>query len=73
MNVVRSFVASWPMERVNAALADQDAFERDAQIGDCVLRSSANELMKQLNVGTSITTWMRDIAFECWRRKALSK
>ena len=73
-NIVREVVGAWPAEAVDSAVADYERLEIDGAIGDCHLRRSATQIMDRLGANrTSVTSWMRDIAFECWRRKALSK
>jgi hypothetical protein len=65
---IRDQIAKWPMERVNIVLAQWDDFERDGAIGDCDLRRAAQDMNPSATSG--VTTMMRDIAFECYRRKA---
>lgn len=70
--IVRDAIARWPRERISIILSQWDDFERDGSIGECDLRHAAREMIELVGISNaSVTTFMRDVAFECYRRLAL--
>lgn len=72
MRSPRELVKDWPTDHVRNVLHNWDAFERDGVIGSCPLRTAASEYLTMVPTA-SVTTAMRDIAFECYRRLAVEK
>lgn len=71
----RDTVASWPHDKIDCILRNWDAFERDGQIDECDLRHGAREVIMNMGhaVPLPIVHVMRDVAFECYRRKAIEQ
>lgn len=69
-NLLRDYVATLSAEVCNQIINDQEQFENDGFIGDCVLRTHAGIIKDDvLNaVGTNITLWMDRLVFEVYRR-----
>lgn len=71
MNAVREYVHDLSENDLIQICFDYETFEIVGSIGDCVLRKHTNILMKKLGARTDVTTWMRDLTFEAWRRRTL--
>lgn len=71
-NPLREYVASLTDETCIQIIKDQEQFERDGFIGDCVLREQARIVKEQVlsAQGTMITLWMDRLVFEVYRRYA---
>lgn len=74
MQTTRDVVASWPIEDVVKVTWDWSDFERIGAIGDCRLRRAACAEMDRFGMGdgVGVTRMMHDIAFEAYRRLALT-
>lgn len=71
-NLLREYVATLDHDTCIQIIKDQEQFERDGHIGECVLREQAGIVRDDiLNAsGTSITLWMDRVVFEVYRRFA---
>ncbi len=57
-------------DQMQQIISDWNRFEHDGFIGDCLLRKTAKEEIDKVGMeGSRVTTIMRDIAFEVFRRK----
>lgn len=74
--VTREFVASLAFDDLLQMVKDQEMFEKQGSIGECMLRGKTEELMTKIfgenpgYVGDSVTTWMMLIVGEVYRRIA---
>lgn len=69
-DVVREFVEKQTYQTITQMISDWEYFSETGEIGNCVLRQKAHELMKSLNCNTNfITVWMKDLAMECYRNR----
>ena len=68
LNIIEKLVKELSFAEKQAIISDYELFEEQGFIGDCRLRQAAQELVDKNNLPSSIiTTWMRDVAFECYR------
>ena len=51
-------------------IRDHEQLEKDAMIGDCLLRSLASEMKAQFDYSGNIIIWMERLAFEAYRHFA---
>ena len=66
---LRKTIAAWPVSVLDKCLQNWDEFERVGSIGECTLREEALVLVCRY-IELPVTTLMRDIAFEAYRRNA---
>ena len=51
-------------------ISDYEQFEREASIGDCLLRSIAENIQEHLGIsGLPAVLWMEKVAFEAYRER----
>lgn len=69
MSLLREFAAQLTDEERHSILISYEKFERDGQIGDEPVRTYARKFMDTYlpGAGVGIVTFMRDLAFECYR------
>ena len=48
-------------------LEDYEKFRRDGMIGDCVLRSTTEQMMSMLKSDSHVILWMEQLAMACYR------
>lgn len=72
----REFVASLAFDDLIQIIKDQEVYEKQGWIGECMLRKKTEELMTKIYgenigyVGDRVTTWMTLIVSEVYRRIA---
>lgn len=72
--MLRQTVALWSDEMLERVIDDWHRFEQDGAIGDCSLRHAARIEVAALGAPSfGVTTMMRDIAFEVFRRIAMER
>lgn len=68
---IKEFVQQIPAEEIREIHANHTAFARDGYIGECPLRTRAQQLMDEVGAnGSGITIWMRELVTEIWRQHA---
>jgi len=66
---LRMLVQELTHKQMDQIISEWNQFERDGVIGDCLLRRLAKNEIDKAGLGVSrITTVMRDITFEVFRR-----
>ena len=70
MTTLRQYIGSLDRHTCLQIIKDQEQFERDGHVGECVLREQARIVRDDiLNAsGTLITLWMDRVVFEVYRR-----
>lgn len=72
MNRVREHIESLSIPDIEELVKEWEQFEKDGFIGDCLLRKHAEYLIESCgHQKHMITIWMRDIAFECYRKLSI--
>lgn len=71
MDRVQELVYSFSQEYVDLIIANYEQFERDGFIGEVPLREEARKVIPR--DGSYIVMMMKDVAFECYRRKSREK
>lgn len=68
MNLLHDFVdKQLKVADMIRVIDEYEQFEKCGIIGDSILRSTAEEYIKQLGVTLSVAALMRDITFECYK------
>jgi len=71
MNNLRELIEQLPLADVKQIADDYDVFERDGAIGECMLRTVAEQWCTKIG-SSSTAVWMNQFAFEAFRRLARS-
>lgn len=69
MNIIQEKIHDLPFEKIIEITKNYEQLERDASIGDCLLREIAEEF-ERLSRGSSTILWMEKVAFEAYRHIA---
>lgn len=71
-NRIREIIQTLPVVRIREIIKDYEQLESKGSIGDCYLRSISEEYIGKMS-SISISTTMRDFAFEAYRFLALTR
>ena len=67
MKTLRDRVQALTKQNLQQLTEDYEKFERDGEIGDCYLRSTAENFAEFMGIKSSPVLWMERIAFEAYR------
>jgi hypothetical protein len=71
MSSLRDFLFDYRDEDLRLLICDYEEFEKNGQIGDCYLRTTAHKYMESVKMsGHNVVFIMEKIAFESFRRLA---
>lgn len=64
---VKEYVATLSDQEKRQIIKDHETFVEKGMIGDCLLRSSATDILNKIGTNLSITVFMNFIAVECYK------